>query len=86
MNLLLSESLFVVRVVNWFWYGDTFAKGAALTLIYRTFVVDFFDSSTDHLLHSLVELLVHLAYDCNVFKHTIYLRLATLLLPYITTW
>ena len=86
VNLLLSESLFVVGVVDVFGYGDTFAENAALTRVYGPFVVDFFDSTTSNLLHCLIKLLVHLADDNDVFTHTFYLRLATLLLPYKATW
>ena len=73
MNLLLGESLFVVRVVDGFWDGDTLTQSAALTLVNRTFIVYFLYPSTRHLLHCLVELLVHLGNDDDVFAHAVYL-------------
>lgn len=85
VNLLLRESLFVVRVVDGFWDGDTLTQSAALTLINSTFVVYFLYPSTRHLLYSFVELLVHLGNDDDVFAHAVYFWLATLLLPHIAT-
>ena len=73
MNLLLGESLFVVRVIDGFWDGDTLTQSAALTLVNRTFVVYFLYLSTRDLLHRLVELLVHLGNDDDVFAHAVYL-------------
>jgi len=85
VNLLLRESLFVVRVVDGFWDGDTLTQSAALTLMNSTFVVYFLYPSTRHLLYSFVELLVHLGNDDDVFAHAVYFWLATLLLPHIAT-
>ncbi len=73
MNLLLGESLFVIRVVDRFWDGDTLTQSAALTLVNRTFVVYFLYLSTRDLLHRLVELLVHLGNDDYVLAHAVYL-------------
>jgi hypothetical protein len=73
VNLLLGESLFVIRVVDRFWDGDTLTQSAALTLVNRTFVVYFLYLSTRDLLHRLVELLVHLGNDDYVLAHAVYL-------------
>lgn len=71
MNLLRSQTLFVVSVVDGSGHRDTFTKSAALTLVDRTLVVDLLYSPAGHLIHRLIELLVNLANENDVLSHAL---------------
>jgi len=80
-DLLLRKACFVLRVVYYFWHGNTFAQRPTLAFCYGTLVVDLFYFALRNELNCLVEVLINLSDYQNVLLHAFLLTFPTLLLP-----